>query len=137
MNAPSELRAKAAKYAELAKFATGPETMREFQQLMQSYETLADNEQWMNDHRDETVHGPIADADAAKLARTVDKLSLAVEEEQILRHLGAALLMRWNTLPPKLQRELFDTAGTMGEILDAAPLRKQIALFLHKHKDDV
>jgi hypothetical protein len=44
--------------------------------------------------------------------------------------------MQWNTLPAKLQRELFDTAGAMGDLLDTAALRGQIARFLHKHKDD-
>jgi hypothetical protein len=44
--------------------------------------------------------------------------------------------MQWNTIPAKLQRELFDTAGSMGELLATAGLRGQIARFLHKHKDD-
>jgi hypothetical protein len=30
--------------------------------------------------------------------------ALAEEEEQILKCLGAAVLMRWNTVPTKLQR---------------------------------
>src|SRR5206468_12220631 len=38
-----------------------------------------------------------------------------MEEEHVLRCLGAALIMQWNTLPTKLQRELFDNAGSMGE----------------------
>jgi hypothetical protein len=45
--------------------------------------------------------------------------------------------MQWNTIPAKLQRELFDTAGSMGDILQTGVLRGQIARFLHKHKDDV
>jgi hypothetical protein len=28
--------------------------------------------------------------------------------------MGAAVLMRWNTVPTKLQRELFDCASTIG-----------------------
>jgi hypothetical protein len=44
--------------------------------------------------------------------------------------------MQWNAIPTKLQRELFDTAGSMGELLDTAALRGQLARFLHKHKDD-
>ena len=59
-----------------------------------------------------------------------------MEEEQVLRCLGAALIMQWNTLPTKLQRELFDNAGSMGELLETAALRGQIARFLHKHKND-
>jgi hypothetical protein len=38
--------------------------------------------------------------------------ALVEEEEQILKCLGAAVLMRWNTVPTKLQRELFDCAST-------------------------
>src|SRR6476659_5341810 len=44
--------------------------------------------------------------------------------------------MQWNTIPTKLQRELFDTAGSMGDVLKSAALRAQIARFLHRHKDD-
>jgi hypothetical protein len=62
--------------------------------------------------------------------------ALAVEEEYVLRCLGAALIMQWNTLPTTLQREVFDTAGSVGKLLETAALRGQIARFLHKHKDD-
>jgi hypothetical protein len=44
--------------------------------------------------------------------------------------------MQWNTIPTKLQRELFDTAGSMGDVLKSAALRAQIARFLHSHKDE-
>jgi hypothetical protein len=40
-------------------------------------------------------------------------------------------------LPRKLQRELFDNAGAMGDILDTAALRGQIARFLHKNNSDL
>ena len=62
-------------------------------------------------------------------------MPLADEEEHILRCLGAALIMQWNTLPTKLRRELFDNAGSMGALLETPALRAQIARFLHKHKD--
>jgi ATP-dependent protease Clp ATPase subunit len=48
----------------------------------------------------------------------------------------ASLIMQWNTLPAKLQRELFDNAGSMGELLNTSALRGQIARSLHKHKND-
>jgi len=44
--------------------------------------------------------------------------------------------MQWNSIPKKMQRELFDSASSMGELPDVATLRGQIARFLHKHKDD-
>ena len=58
------------------------------------------------------------------------------EEDQILRSLGAAVITRWNTIPTKLQRELFDDASSMGQLLQTDLLKGQIARFLHKHKDD-
>jgi hypothetical protein len=60
----------------------------------------------------------------------------AGEEDRILRCLGAAVMMRWNTIPTKLQRELFDNASSVAGLLEAGALKGQIARFLHKHKDD-
>jgi hypothetical protein len=60
----------------------------------------------------------------------------AGEEDRILRCLGAAVMMRWNTIPTKLQRELFDNASSVAELLEAGALKGRIARFLHKHKDD-
>jgi hypothetical protein len=58
------------------------------------------------------------------------------DEDRILRCLGAAVIMRWNTIPTNLQRELFDNASSVGDLLEAGALKGQIARFLHKHKDD-
>jgi hypothetical protein len=44
--------------------------------------------------------------------------------------------MRWNTLPTKLQKELFDDASSVGALLQAGAVKGQIARFLHNHKDD-
>ena len=44
--------------------------------------------------------------------------------------------MQWNTIPTKLQRELFYTAGSVGDVLKSVELRAQIARFLHKQKDE-
>jgi hypothetical protein len=63
--------------------------------------------------------------------------ALAAEEERVLRCLGAAIIMQWNSLPTTLQREIFDTAGSVGTLLETAELRGQLARFLHKHKHDV
>jgi hypothetical protein len=72
----------------------------------------------------------VADQDRSRRA------ALADEEEHVLRCLGAAVIMQWNTLPTLLQREIFDTAGSVGKLLETAALRGQIARFLHKHKND-
>ena len=88
---------------------------------------LADNEQWLADNYQNTLH--------AEQERPIGA-ALANEEEIVLRCLGAALIMQWNTLPAKLQRELFDNAGSMGELLNTSALRGRVARFLHKHKND-
>ena len=44
--------------------------------------------------------------------------------------------MQWNTIPTTLQRELFDTAGSLGDVPQTVALRGQIARFLHNHKDE-
>jgi hypothetical protein len=62
-------------------------------------------------------------------------LTFADEEDRILRRLGEAVIMCWNTIPTKLRRELFDNASSVGELLEAGALKGQIARFLHKHKD--
>lgn len=46
------------------------------------------------------------------------------------------MILHWNNLPKKLQRELFDSAGAMGDLLRTKALRAEIARFLHAHKDD-
>jgi hypothetical protein len=101
--------------------------VREFKDLEQSFTSLANNEQWLADTHNKTVHAPNHDR--------AEGVTLAEEEEHVLRCLGAALIMQWNILPTKLQRELFDNASTMGDALQTAELRGQIARFLHKHKD--
>lgn len=123
-----QYRTKAAEYTELAKTANSPAELREFQALERSFTVLADNEQWLADNHQQLVHTTTGN-DVA------DEVTLAAEEEHVLRCLGAALIMRWNTLSTKLQRELFDNAGAMGALLETPALRGQIARFLHRHKD--
>ena len=93
-----------------------------------SYTVLANNEEWLEHNFDKMVHAP----DKDRLAGD----ALAAEEEHILRCLGAAVIMQWNNIPKKLQRELFDNAGSMGDLLSTKDLRGKVARFLHKHKDD-
>jgi hypothetical protein len=127
MFTPEQYREKAAEYSELAKQANAPNEVREFQKREQSLTMLADNEQWLADNHD-------------NLAINLDKLvpcpepteATLAEEEHILRYLGAALIMQWNTLPTELQGVLVDNAGSMGELSDTDTLRGQIARFLRK-----
>jgi hypothetical protein len=59
--------------------------------------------------------------------------AVAAEEEHVLRCLGAALIMQWSALPTMLQRQIFDTAGSVGRRAETAAFRGQIARVLHKH----
>lgn len=87
----------------------------------------------------ELLKGSTGPDESRKLEELQDRsrgAALADEEEYILRCLGAAIIMQWNALPTTLQREIFDTAGSVGKLLETAALRGQIARFLHKHKND-
>ena len=123
-----QYRAKAAEYDELIKGSIDPDEISRFQELQDRFASLADNEQGLADEYDNAVH--VAGQDRSQ------GTALAAEEELVLRCLGAAIIMQWNALPTTLQREIFDTAGSIGRLLETAALRGQIARFLHKHKDD-
>ena len=58
------------------------------------------------------------------------------EDKKILECLGAAVIMRWGTLPTKIQRELFEHATSLADLAQTAPPKGQIARFLHNHKDN-
>ena len=103
-----QYRAKAAEFrASLTNTPRSPNETREFRDLEQTYTTLAENEEWMAVHFDKTIQ---------RRKNSENRTALAEEEEQILKCLGAAVLMRWNTVPTKLQRELFDCASTIGDL---------------------
>lgn len=123
-----QYRAKADEYAELIKGSPEPDEIRKFRELRDRLISLDDNEQGLADDFDKALH--VAERDRPY------GVTLAAEEELVLRCLGAAIMMQWNSLPTMLQREIFDTAGSVGELLQTAALRGQIARFLHKHKDD-
>ena len=91
-----------------------------------SLDTMADNELWLAENFDKTVHHPGSDQSPAQLA---------AEETHIIQCLGAAAIMHWNALPTKLQRELFETAGTIGDVVATPEMRGKIARFLHTHKN--
>jgi len=122
-----QYRAKAAEYAGLMKQTDVPREVREFHDLERSFSVLADNEEWLAANYQKTIHTPDEQDGGSALAE---------QEEHILRCLGASVLMLWNVIPTKLQRELFDNAGTVGDVLNTAALRGSIARFLHNHKDD-
>jgi hypothetical protein len=126
MTKSEQYRAKAADYEQLGKQTDAASEILELKVLERSYTMMAENEELLQSN--ETI------VQAPPVDRSDDVL--ATEEERILRYLGAAVIVQWNTIPTKLQRELFDTAGAMGDLLQTDTLRGQIARFLHQHKDD-
>ena len=128
-----QYREKAAECTESLKQTNVPSEIRELQRSQRSFDALADNEEWLADNFEKTIQSPNTPSqdDAEK---PDPSQALAQAEDHILRCLGAAVILHWNTIPTKLQRELFDTAGSMGDVLKTVELRGQIARFLHKQK---
>lgn len=122
-----QYRAKAAEYARRIEHTAVPGEVREFRDLERRFSQLADNEDWLADNFEKTIHA---------VGKQQAGSALAADEEHILRCLGASVIMLWSVIPTKLQRELFDNAGTMGGVLATAALRGKIARFLHNHKDN-
>jgi hypothetical protein len=132
-----EFRAKAAEYAELLKHTDSPGEIRDLNRLKESFILLANNEDWLAENFERIVNSKdICSPTDSAAAPIVDRRTVAEIEEHVLRCLGAAVIMQWNTIPTKLQRELFDTAGSLGDVLQTEALRGQIARFLHSHKDE-
>ncbi len=131
-----QFREKAAESVELLKHTDVPSEIRKLERAKDSYAALAENEDWLATNFDKVIHSPVIpsadDGTGMPRAEAAD----AEVEERILRCLGAAVIMQWNTIPTKLQRELFDTAGSVGDVLKSSELRAQIARFLHKQKDE-
>ena len=123
-----QYRVKAAEYGELVKSSADADESRKYQDLEHRFVALANNERGLADAYHDAVH-------IDELDRTRGEV-LVAEEEQVLRCLGAAIIMQWNSLPTSLQREIFDTAGSVGKLWETAALRGQIARFLHKHKNE-
>ena len=132
-----QFRTKAAEAAELTKTTNVPSEIREFQRSKQSFSDLAQNEDWLANNFDKMIRSRNIHAQVEDAGKSRDSATVAEVEEHILRCLGAAVIMQWNTIPTKLQRELFDTAGSLGDVLQTVALRGQIARFLHDHKNEV
>jgi hypothetical protein len=131
-----QFRVKAAESGESLKNTGIPSEIREFQRSKESFSALAENEDWLANNFDKIIHSQGISAQDDDTGESVVRSTVAETEEHILRCLGAAVIMQWNTIPTKLQRELFDTAGSMGDVLKSAGLRAQIARFLHRQKDE-
>jgi hypothetical protein len=122
----TQYRDKEAEYRKRGEETLVPAEIREFKALERTFAELAGNEDWLARNFEKTVRAPESESDYAGIAES---------EEHILRCLGAAVMMQWNTIPTKLRRELFDSASSMGELLRTGDLRGQIARFLHTHRE--
>jgi hypothetical protein len=129
-------RTKLAENAELIKNTDAPSEIRKLEQSIKSFRHLAQNEDWLADNFDKMIHSRDLPSKDESEAKPLDGEAVAKIEEHILRCLGAAVMMHWSTIPTKLQRELFDTAGSLGDVLQTVTLRGQVARFLHSHKDE-
>ena len=128
-----QFRARAVEFDELIKRADHPDAIRELKGQQRTLTELADNEEWLASNLDKTVRATSQDVDEGPILAE-DGPTVAADHEHILACLGAAVIMQWNTLPTKLQKELFENASSTGELLQTDALKKQIACFLHKHK---
>ena len=122
-----KLRQLADEYGSLSRLSDKALEIAKFRELQRNSTKSAEIE--------ERLHGIYERTLDPGASNELNSLELAKEEEHVLRCLGAALLMQWNSLPTGVQRELFDKAGAMAEMRDTAALRGQIARFLHRHKD--
>jgi len=136
MFAAKQFRDKAAKSAEALKNTDVPSEIQQLQRSERSFTELAQNETWLADSFDKMIRSRRLDAQDEAAGKPLERNTVAEVEEHILRCLGAAVIMQWNTIPTKLQRELFDTAGSLGDVAHTTILRGQIARFLHDHKDE-
>ena len=128
-------RAKQAEIADSMKDTDIPSETRKLEQSVKSLDVLAENEDWLAANFDKMVHArdlppqdlPFTQEPATK---PIDTEAAAKIEEHVLR------CLHWSAIPTKLQRELFDTAGSMGDVLQTGALRGQVARFVRKHNDE-
>jgi hypothetical protein len=107
-----------------------------FLELKQSYLTLAENMEWLAANPSKTIR-PGAKSPTAQRRKRRDDHPTPANRDNILQSLGAAVILRWNTIPTQLQRELFKDASMIDGAQQAAPVKEALARFLHDHKDDV
>ena len=129
-----QYRAKAARYDGFLAAAQSPAEIAEYRGLKQSYALHADNLDWLAANAGKTMSTGVREPPRR---RRGDPDAAYPEQENILRCLGAAVILKWNTIPTKLQRALFEAASGIQDSGHTAPLKDVLAQFLHDHKDDV
>ena len=104
-----QFRTKVAEGAESIKNSDIPSEIRKFERSMESFDLLAKNEEWLADAFGKMIRSQDVVSEDETTGKRLDSVAVAEIEERILRCLGAAVIMQWNAIPTKLQRELFDT----------------------------
>ena len=134
-----EYRTKAAEYGRLFEMARSPSEISEYRDLHHSYSLLAENLDWLTSNAGKVVvsNQPSGSTSVRKQPGIETRQGQAeqVEEERILRCLGVAVVVNWNTIPAKLQHALFEDATSIHRG-GGAPLKGALARFLHDHKND-
>jgi hypothetical protein len=126
-----QYRAKADEYAALLQTARSPAEVSEYRDLQRSFASLAENLEWMTANATRRLSSLTDDPDKA----VPDPELRRIDESNILRCLGAAMMLNWNVIPAKLQRSLFEDAITM--LAEEASVSKRVlAQYLHDHKND-
>ena len=131
-----QFRKKVAEGVESIKNTDIPSEIRKFERSIESSGLLAKNEDWLADAFGRMIRSEDVVSVDEVTGKRLGSVAVAEIEERILRCLGAAVIMQWHAIPTKLKRELFDTAGSLGDVRQTVTLRGQIARFLHSHKDE-
>jgi hypothetical protein len=134
-----QYRAKAAEFAERSRSSQVPDEIIEYRNLGRRFAELADNEEWVERNRGNTLHAPGEGPPDPEDDRQGDIAKENEQDDDAARDrrlccLGAAVILHWDSLPSKLRKELFDSARDMGDLLPAKLVRADIARSLHVRK---
>ena len=134
MTTSEQFRERAAEFGERIERANHFDDIRKLRQRLRTFTELANNEDWLASNADQTVQSAGQEVGRGTILMEDNAIVLTEDDGYILGCLGAAVIIQWNTLPAKLQKELFDNASSIGDLLPMDALKRQIACFLHKHK---
>jgi hypothetical protein len=102
----------------LLKTACSTAEAAEYRDLQRSYTSLADNLDWLAANAGRTVAGqPEVERGKRATEHAEQREDEHAEQENILRRLGAAVILNWNTIPTKLQRSLTEGILNVAQIL--------------------
>jgi hypothetical protein len=109
----ANFRQKAAENFESSKNTDNPSEIRKFELATKSFTHLAQNEDWLAQNFNQLVHSP-EPVSRNVTADHLDDSAIAKIEEHILRCLGAAVIMQWNTIPTSFSASFSILRGRWG-----------------------